>query len=615
MSLDIEQLEPINVSASRAKELVSHVVSNVDEWETYRIENFQDRWDEYYRMWRGIPSPKSGKKSAEEKVELAKAVMPVMQQAIETIVADEEEATFGRKQWLIFEDNDTTDLPPDVAEARAAALAITNTRFLDDADEENVEDAVSEGFLNAALYGTSVGKVVVVRRTEYVPADLEGGLIPKQVTRVALEPISPYEFVISPGAKTVDRAEGCAHVCMRELHEVWAKMDEGVYEKFEDLVPWEAGISRAAGAPGMHKQPQVGRKREVHIIEYHGLVPAHLVPGEGGKEGDTNLVEVIVTIANKERLLRAVVNPFPMVDRSFVAYQHDRIPGEFWGRGPTEKGYWAQKVLDAEVGARIAALAYSAYPMTVTDVTKLSHRGQKMGVRAGRNILAIGNPNEVMAPVRFPGPDPQTWRQSSEMERMVEMSTGSFAVATSAANERGSTATGASLSNATTIKRQKRTMRNIESNFLGAYVRKALLRLVQFDPARYPMAMVGSMKFKINATMGIIARETEQQQLTQILSTVPGGSPAYWLILQSIYSNSSLQDKEKLEGIAKMMFEQASNPPQPEPDLGGIARVESVKLAAKKHEDNLQLEYAKLEQRDDKEFKDRRLEMAKSATD
>lgn len=615
MSLDIAELDSLAVSDTKETDLVAYVVDRVNRWEKARVNGPQARWDEYYRMWRGIPNPNT--KKSQELVELSKAVMPVMQQALETIVAEEEEATFGRKQWLIFEDEDTTDLDPQLVQQREAALAITNTRFLDDCDEEDVPAHVSEAYLNAALYGTAIGKVVVSERNEFVPLDLEGGLVPKEVIRVGLEPISPYEFVIDPAARTIDEAEGMAHVCMRPIHQVWQKMDAGIYNKVDDLEPWEGSNLEASGAPGelARKGTAVGESAEAHIIEYHGLVPANLTPGEGGGDDDKNLVEVIVTIANKQSLLRDVRNPFPMDDRSFVAFQHDTVPGEFWGRGPTEKGYWAQKVLDAEVSARISALAYSAHPMMITNATKLVQRGQKLGVRPGRNILANGDPNEVMAPVKFPGPDPNTWRQSSEMERMIEMSTGSFAVATSSINDRGNTATGASIASATTVKRSKRTMQNIERRFLTPFVKKALLRYAEFDAKRYPMAMVGSLKFTVNATMGIIARELEQQQLTGMLSTVPGGTPAYWLVLQSIYSNSSLQDKEKLEAIAQAMFEQTSNPPPPEPDLGGIARIESVKQKDRQHEDKMSLENRKLDQKDETEFKDRRLEMAKAASE
>ena len=156
-------------------------------------------------------------------------------------------------------------------------------------------------------------------------------------------------------------------------------------------------------------------------------------------------------------------------------------------------------------------------------------------------------------------------------------------------------------------------MRNIERKFLSPYVKKALLRYVMFDPERYPMAMVGSMKFRVNATLGIMARELEQQQLSGILATVPGGTPAYWLILKSIYANSSLEDKEKLENIATQMFEQTSNPPPPEPDLGGMARMASVQQRAKEHEDKMALEREKMEIGEEEAFKDRRLELAKES--
>ncbi len=68
------------------------------------------------------------------------------------------------------------------------------------------------------------------------------------------------------------------------------------------------------------------------------------------------MVEALVTLTEDGFVLRAVENPYRMKDRPYVAYQHDSVPGEFWGRGVAEKGYNPQKALDAELRARICPL-------------------------------------------------------------------------------------------------------------------------------------------------------------------------------------------------------------------------------------------------------------------
>ena len=81
-------------------------------------------------------------------------------------------------------------------------------------------------------------------------------------------------------------------------------------------------------------------------------------------------VEAIVVIANGGTLLKAEKNPYMMQDRPVVAFPWDIVPSRFWGRGVCEKGYNSQKALDAELRARIDALALTVHPMMAMDATR-----------------------------------------------------------------------------------------------------------------------------------------------------------------------------------------------------------------------------------------------------
>ena len=59
-----------------------------------------------------------------------------------------------------------------------------------------------------------------------------------------------------------------------------------------------------------------------------------------------------------------------------------------------EKGYNPQKALDAEVRARIDALALLSAPMMGADITKLP-RNADMRVRPGKTIFTRGRPSEI----------------------------------------------------------------------------------------------------------------------------------------------------------------------------------------------------------------------------
>jgi len=115
------------------------------------------------------------------------------------------------------------------------------------------------------------------------------------------------------------------------------------------------------------------------------------------------------------------------------------------------------------------------------------------------------------------------------------------------------TAAGISMSLGAIIKRHKRTLINFQQSFLLPFVTKAAHRYMQFDPEHYPVA---DYKFNATSTLGIIAREYEITQLTQLLQTMSPESPLYPALIQSIIENMNLSNRDDL--LAAM--QQASQP-------------------------------------------------------
>jgi formaldehyde-activating enzyme involved in methanogenesis len=86
---------------------------------------------------------------------------------------------------------------------------------------------------------------------------------------------------------------------------------------------------------------------------------------------------------------------------------------------------------------------------------------------------------------------------------------------------------------------------------------------MQFDPERYPSV---DMKFIPTATLGIMAREYEQQQLIGLLQTLGPNTPVLPIILKGIIANSSLSNRAEME----MALEQMS---QPNPEAQQMAQM------------------------------------------
>jgi hypothetical protein len=66
---------------------------------------------------------------------------------------------------------------------------------------------------------------------------------------------------------------------------------------------------------------------------------------------------------------------------------------------------------------------------------------------------------------------------------------------------------------------------------------------MQFDPDRYP---VKDFKFVPLSTMGMVAREYEQQQLVGLMQTLGPTSPITPVLLQGIIQSSSLSNRDDI---------------------------------------------------------------------
>jgi hypothetical protein len=103
---------------------------------------------------------------------------------------------------------------------------------------------------------------------------------------------------------------------------------------------------------------------------------------------------------------------------------------------------------------------------------------------------------------------------------------------------------------ASIIKKYKRTLVNFQEDFLVPFIKKAAFRYMQFDPERYPSV---DMNFIPTATLGIIAREYEQQQFISLLQTLGPQTPVLPIILKGIVANSSLSNRFEMMAALDQM--------------------------------------------------------------
>ena len=539
------------------------VMTKCEDWRDHYESNYEARFDEYYRLWRGIWDPVD----SERKSERSRIIAPALQQAVESNVAELEEATFGRGKWFDIADN--------TGDTERQDVMFLRNKLTEDFEDCKVRKAVAECLINSAVFGTGIGEIVIEEMKEMAPAtqpimggDLTAvGVNITERVKVKLKPVMPQNFLIDPVATSVDDAMGVAVDEFVSLHQVEMLQEQGVYRD----------VQVGSAAPDSNLEPDqdltMYTDDKVRLTKYYGLVPRELlehafkdedgddevedeeVELEESTKNKSKYVEAVVVIANGGVLLKAEANPYMMQDRPIVAFPWDVVPSRFWGRGVCEKGYNSQKALDAELRARIDALSLTTHPMLAVDATRMP-RGAKPEVRPGKMILTSGDPREILQPFNFGQVSQITFAQAGALQQMVQQATGAVDSAGLAGSVNGeATASGISMSLGAIIKRHKRTLINFQQSFLIPFVKKAAYRYMQFDPENYPVA---DYKFNASSTLGIMAREYEVTQLVQLLQTMEKDSPLYNTLIQSIIDNMNLSNREEL--LAAMQKATQPNP-------------------------------------------------------
>ena len=570
-----ENLEHIGVEHG----LCEWVESLTLEWRHHYDANYDSKHQEYYRLWRGQWAEQDKTRQSER----SRIIAPALQQAVESAVAEIETASFSQAFMFDIEGEKTPPQPPQGQQPQmqtqmpmpgggggpqtqptpAESLAVRD-QLHKDVDRANYRAAIGEILINSAVFGTGIGEIIIEDSKEFVPSTqpLEGmpqeanlveyGVEEKSRPIVKLNPVQPKNFLIDPNATCITSAMG---VCIEEfvgIHTVEQLQERGVYR--------DIPVGYDPSDPDIDADSEITAQplRKVKVKRYYGLVPTDLLKEEGVDSDlleDGKYTEAIIVIGNGE-ILKAQANPYMCKDRPICAFPWDVVPSRFWGRGVCEKGYMSQKALDAEMRARIDALALTTHPMMAVDATRIP-RGDKFEVRPGKMLLTNGPPQEAVMPFKFGQVDQISFNQAQNLQMMVQQATGSQDAAEMAKGPSSdTTAAGISMSMGAVMKRQRRTLVNFQESFFKPLIKKTAWRYMQFDPEKYPSK---DYHFSVISSLGVIAREYEVSQLAQILQVIPPQSPAHGAMIKAIIEHMNVTSKEKLLEVID-----AANQPNPQ---------------------------------------------------
>lgn len=550
--------------------LVEWIVDTTEEWRNHRDSNYLEDWQEFERLWRGEWAAEDKTRDSER----SRITSPALQQAIENHTAEIEEAVFGQGANFF-------DIEDDIADQQKGDIEYLKAYMKECFKKNKIRKSIGDSILLGSIYGTGIGEVITKKVTELKPATekldeinaMVIGTIETEKVSVTLKPISPQNFLIDPTATSVDNALGVAIEEFVSAHSVAQNIKSGVYKdvKLLDDDSTQDDKLEASWIDTAYTDDKI------RVMRYYGLVPRNLLSTAYSedeieeildKENEDqselveeygDLVEAIIVIADKQYLLKAEENPYMMKDRPVVAYQDDTIPNRFWGRGVAEKGYNMQKAIDAQIRSHIDSLALTTVPMMAMDATRLP-RGSKFEVRPGKSILTNGNPAEILMPFRFGQTDTGNIETAAKFETMLLQATGTLDTAAMQAQPVGGEL---SLQLSSIIKKNKRTLVNFQDQFLIPFVEKAAWRFMQFDPDNFP---VKDWKFVPASTLGMLAREVEQQQFINLMKTLGPESPLVPILMQGVIETSNLANKTQLLA----MLQQAM---QPNPEVQQLQQI------------------------------------------
>lgn len=531
------------------QELVAFVVDHCERWRNYRDTNFLEAWLEYERIFRGEFAEQDRTRGSER----SQVITPGTQQAVETRHAEIMEAIFGQGDFFDIQDDiqDVDGSPIDVM--------MIKQQLTEDFKKDKIRKAIDQIELMAEIYGTGIGEIVVKTEKEYIPSTqpIPGvvgqaaiGVIEKDRIAVKIMPVNPKNFLFDPNGTSIEDCMGVAIEKFVSIHKIVEGMEKGIYRKVDIRVdPDDEDLDPT-------QEYTQFKDEKVRLLTYYGLVPreylqqldekegvVELFPEGSQAEDYSDLVEAIVVIANEGLLLKAEENPYMMKDRPVICYQDDTVPNRLLGRGTVEKAYNMQKAADAQIRSHLDSLALTTSPMIAMDATRLP-RGAKFEVKPGKALLTNGSPSDILYPFKFGNTDPGNLQTAQVFQQLLLQATGTLdsnGMVSQVA--RDASQGGISLAVASIIKKYKRTLINFQEDFLVPFIKKAAFRYMQFDPERYPTV---DLNFIPTATLGIIAREYEQQQFISLLQTLGPNTPVLPLIMKGIVANSSFTNRAEL---------------------------------------------------------------------
>jgi len=274
---------------AREDEVLEEIKGKFNLADNYRsTKNLEDKWERWYKIYRCIPR--------EDKPEgYSNIFVPFPYSVIESIVPRIVNAIFAAEPFVTVVPRESGDIQRAKIIEKLLSYQFFKTGFFAKA---------IQWIKDVCIFGIGILKVTWDFNEDN----------PK------IELVAPWNFYPSPTSKTGD-IPWCIHRTIVDIDKLRKAQERGIYRNVEKIEPGGANINDyqqfAANDDEVKKWTEEEKKKKVEILEYW--------------EKDR-----VVTIANREIVLRDEPNRFAHKSVPFICVPATPVPHEFYGIGYIE---------------------------------------------------------------------------------------------------------------------------------------------------------------------------------------------------------------------------------------------------------------------------------------
>lgn len=405
------------MAKSKTDKLRDKVVEAYQESEENRQPR-EDRWKEFYRQYRSYI------KEEDKKENRANLFIPYIFSIVETVVPRLTGTIFDKRPFV----KPLPREPQDIESAEALELLL-DYQF----DKMSFRETASDWFKQALMYGSAVVKVTWRQETKTVvekeqvtpknPAQLLQSLQgdeplvkekSKEVTEYDqpfVELVDIFDFYPDPYAESIEDARYVVHKTNKSMEHLKNMQQQGIYENVDEIEKSNSfkqldnnSMNDRLSDIGLANQPN-NEDGMVEILEYW--------------EEDR-----VITIANREVVLRDSKNPYHHKQIPFVKIDDSSVPKEFWGIGEIEPNEKLQAELNTTRNQRIDNISmsinnmYAAVEGKVQDEDLENEPGGIIWVQGTSDI------NKVLQPIPKPKISPSAYQEEEQIKSDMENASG-----------------------------------------------------------------------------------------------------------------------------------------------------------------------------------------------